>query len=77
VSPYDIAIRNPEVSSALNRQKSLKFAQMAVNMAVKVWALVIGPWPTIFPSSTRQSFASGSLLVGVWCVNSYETMELP
>ena len=43
-TPLRIAIfhrtRNPEVSSGLNRQGSRKFAEMAVNMAVKVAALL-------------------------------------
>lgn len=35
MSPHDTSLRNPEESSALNRQKSLRLAEMAVNMAVK------------------------------------------
>jgi hypothetical protein len=35
-APHDISVRNPDVSVALNRQKSPKFAQMAVSIAVKV-----------------------------------------
>jgi hypothetical protein len=58
VSPYDIAIRHAEVSSALNRQKSPKFAQMAVNMAV---------------SAIRDNHPDVYVAIGIWNDGRAET----